>query len=54
MNIDLSATTGFNDRQGLQNFLLVHRFVHLETATALTANDASAPQTKPEFGTRTI
>jgi hypothetical protein len=37
MNIDLSATTGFNDRQGLQNFLLVHRFVHLETATALTA-----------------
>jgi hypothetical protein len=37
MNIDLSSNTGFNDRQGLQNFLLVHRFVHVETANALTA-----------------
>ena len=37
MNIDLAASTGFNDRQGLQNFLLMHRFVHLETANALTA-----------------
>lgn len=37
MNIDLSASTGFNDPQGLKNFLLVHRFVHLETANALSA-----------------
>jgi hypothetical protein len=37
MNIDLSATTGFNDTQGLRNFLLAHRFVHLETANALSA-----------------
>jgi len=37
MNIDLAATTGFNDRQGLRNFLLVHRFVHDETAAALSA-----------------
>jgi hypothetical protein len=37
MNIDLAATTGFNDPMGLRNFLLVHRFVHLETATAITA-----------------
>lgn len=37
MNIDLSATTGFNDPMGLQNFLLVHRFVHQQTAQALTA-----------------
>ena len=36
MNIDLAATTGFNDRQGFQNFLLVHRFVHDATAAALT------------------
>jgi hypothetical protein len=40
MNIDLAATTGFNDRPGLQNFLLVHRFVHLETANAITAKYA--------------
>jgi hypothetical protein len=37
MNIDLAATTSFNEVQGLRNFLLVHRFVHLETANALTA-----------------
>lgn len=37
MNIDLAANTGFNDRQGLQNFFLVHRFVHDQTASALTA-----------------
>jgi hypothetical protein len=37
MNIDLAATTGFNDAQGLQNFMLAHRFVHLETSNALTA-----------------
>lgn len=37
MNIDLSANTGFNDRDGLKNFLLVHRFVHEAEATALQA-----------------
>jgi hypothetical protein len=37
MNIDLSATINFNDRLGLQNFLLVHRYVHDATAAALTA-----------------
>jgi hypothetical protein len=37
MNIDLAATTGFNDPEGLRNFLLVHRFVHDQTAAALSA-----------------
>jgi len=40
MNIDLSATTGFNDSEGFKNFLLVHRFVHDHTASALTAKFA--------------
>jgi hypothetical protein len=37
MNIDIFSTIQWNDAPGLQNFLLVHRFVHEETANALTA-----------------
>jgi hypothetical protein len=37
MNIDLSATTGFGDESGMKNFFLVHRFIHDQTAAALTA-----------------
>ena len=37
MNIDLAASTGYNDPEGLKSFLLVHRFVHLETSAKLTA-----------------
>lgn len=37
MNIDLAAQTQFKDAQGLRNFLLVHQFVHDQTATALNA-----------------
>jgi hypothetical protein len=37
MNIDLAATTGFNDASGLRNFLLVHRFVHLAESQAFQA-----------------
>ena len=37
MNLDLQAQTTFNDEPGLRDFLFVHRFVHLQTATALTA-----------------
>jgi hypothetical protein len=34
--IDLSATTSFADESGINNFFLVHRFIHDQTATALT------------------
>jgi hypothetical protein len=37
MIIDLAATTGFSDQSGMRNFFLVHRFVHHQTAAALTA-----------------
>jgi hypothetical protein len=37
MIIDLAASAGFSDQSGMQNFFLVHRFVHDETAAALTA-----------------
>src|ERR1700676_1405289 len=37
MNIDLFATTGFNDAKGLHSFLLAHRFVHNQEAAAITA-----------------
>jgi hypothetical protein len=37
MIIDLAATTGFGDESGLKNFFLVHRFIHDQTAAALTA-----------------
>ena len=37
MNIDISAQAEFNDSDGIRSFLLVHRFVHDETAAALTA-----------------
>lgn len=37
MIIDLSATTSFGDDSGMKNFFLVHRFIHDQTAAALTA-----------------
>jgi len=37
MNIDLAANTRFNDAEGLRDFFLVHHFVHLQTANALSA-----------------
>jgi hypothetical protein len=37
VNLDLQAQTTFNDASGLRDFLLVHRFVHMETANAITA-----------------
>jgi hypothetical protein len=37
VNIDLAATTGFNDRSGFFNFMLVHRFVHEQAAAAISA-----------------
>lgn len=40
MNIDLAASTAWNDAEGLKSFLLTHRFVHEQTATALTAKYA--------------
>jgi hypothetical protein len=35
--IDLAASAGFADQSGMKNFFLVHRFVHDQTANALTA-----------------
>jgi hypothetical protein len=43
MIIDLAASTGFSDQSGMRNFFLVHRFVHDQTAAALTAK-FSVPQ----------
>jgi hypothetical protein len=37
MIIDLSATTSFGDDSGMKNFFLVHRFIHDQTAAALSA-----------------
>jgi hypothetical protein len=37
MIIDLAATTSFGDDSGMKNFFLVHRFIHDQTANALTA-----------------
>jgi hypothetical protein len=36
VNIDLAATVNFKDADGIKNFMLVHRFVHEQTASALT------------------
>jgi len=36
VNIDLVSQMVFGDREGLRDFFLVHRFVHDQTAEALT------------------
>lgn len=37
MNLDINTQFTFGDAEGLRNFMLAHRFVHRQTADALTA-----------------
>lgn len=45
MNLDLAASFNYGDAVGLRDFMLVHRFVHDETAAALAAQKGVSPNT---------
>ena len=58
MNVDLASQTEFNDAEGLRNFLLVHRFVHNQTAAALSVKygvpDAAVATVSPAERSRRL